>query len=332
MLVKIKEKGSNKHGTEPLKRSIEELLDKGFLIIDKDAGPTSHETTDNVKKILGVEKAGHSGTLDPKVTGVLLVGLGKATRLMEYMLLSDKEYVCLMYVHKEITEKQVKEVLKKFTGTIKQTPPLISAVKRQERERTIYEIKLLDFKEGKNVLFKVRCQHGTYIRKLCSDIGESLGTGAHMKELRRTKAGPFTEDEQLISLDKLRNLYELYKESEGVEKETFEKELRYYLRPMEECLAQFKKVKVRDSAVNSLCHGSDLAIPGLAELEEGIEMGDEVALLTMKGELIGMGTAYLTSKDVMKKKKGAFVKTNKVFMQRDTYPETWEFLEKSKEE
>ena len=299
ILVKRKEKTSPKHGKTPQERTIDELLEKGVIIVDKDAGPTSHTTADNLKSILKIERAGHSGTLDPMVTG-----LNRATRLMEYMLKSDKEYVCLMYVHKSVSEEKIKEALEKFTGKIMQTPPIVSAVKREERERTIYSIDLLDLAdENKSVLFRVKCQHGTYIRKLCTDIGEYLGVGAQMKELRRTKAGPLTEDEGIISLDKLRNLYELYIEhrAKSVEHSAFEVELRKYIRPMEDVLKDFKKVYTRDNAVDSICHGSDLAVPGVSELDEDISIGEEIVIMTLKGELIAMGIAYMTSKDVMKK-------------------------------
>ena len=308
------------YGIEPTKRSISELLDKGFIVLDKDSGPNSHDLTDQVKKVLETTKTGHSGTLDPKVTGVLLIGLGRATRLMEYMLKSDKEYVCLLYLHKEVPKDKIKEVMKKFTGKIMQTPPIVSAVKREEREREIYSIKILDIKDnGQYVLFRVSCQHGTYIRKLCSDIGEYLGVGGQMIELRRTKAGPFTEDDESISLDNLRNLWDLYNESKGKEKDIFEKEIRKYVRPMEMLLKDFKTVYVKDTSIDSLCHGNDLAIPGVCKVERGILVGEEVAIFTLKGELVSMGTALLTSEDSMKKNKGIFVKTEKVFMDIGTY-------------
>jgi len=330
LLIKRNEKTNSKFGKNPYERTIEELFEKGVIVLDKDSGPTSHLTTDSLKKVLNTTKAGHSGTLDPKVTGILVIGLGRATRLMEYMLKSNKEYVCLMYVHKEVSEDKIKEALKKFTGKIMQLPPIVSAVKRELREREIYYIKLLSI-DGQNVLFRVGCQHGTYMRKLCTDIGEYLGTNAHMKELRRTKAGPFTEEDNSITLDKLRNLYELYNESKGAEKEVVEKELRKYVRPMEETLKDFKKVYVRDNAVDSIAHGADLAIPGIASLDDGIELGEEIAMMTQKNELIGMGMAFLRSKDVIKKRKGAFVKTNKVFMDIGVYPRVWDFGEPEKE-
>lgn len=330
-LIKHKDRINSKFGVEPNKRSIQDLLDKGVAIVDKDAGPTSHESADFLKKILGVDKAGHSGTLDPKVTGVLVCGLGRATRLMEYMLKSNKEYICLMYVHKELEKEKIEEALKKFTGKIMQTPPVVSAVKRVEREREIYYIDLLDF-EGQNVLFRVGCQHGTYIRKLCSDLGEYLGCGAHMKELRRTKAGPFREEDGVISLDKLRNLYELYNEtSDKEEKQIYETELRKYLKPMEDILVDYKKVFVRDTAVDYVANGSDLAIPGVLSVQEGIEMGETVVMVTSKGELIGIGMAFLSTKDVMKKEKGAFVKSHKIFMEVGYYPRKWDFKKENKE-
>ena len=332
LVIKHNEKTNSKYGIEAKKRSIEELFDKGYINLDKDAGPTSHMATDNLKKVLGIKKAGHSGTLDPKVTGVLLIGLGRSTRLMEYMLKSNKEYVCHMFVHSEVKKEKMLEVFKNFTGIIKQTPPIISAVKRQEREREIYSLKLLDYNNnGKDILYRVACQHGTYIRKLCTDMCESIGLKGQMKELRRTKAGPIREENNIISLDKLRNLFELYKKNDK-NKTIYEKELKKYIRPMEELLMEFKKVIVRDSAVDSICHGSDLAIPGVSMFDKNIEMGEEVALFTQKGELIAMGISYLDSKKIGKKKKGAFVKTNKVFMDIEIYPKIWDFKEENDED
>lgn len=331
-LIKKDEETSLKYGKKPENRTINELFDTGFIVLDKDSGPTSHQITDNLKSVLNIEKAGHSGTLDPKVTGVLLIGMGRATRLMEYMLKSDKEYVCLIYFHSPISDEELNITFKKFTGKIKQLPPIISAVKREERERTIYNLNILDKNDNNQyVLFRVSCQHGTYIRKLCSDMGESLGINAQMMELRRTKAGPFREDDNSISLDKLRNLYKLYNESvknKTKDLELYEKELRKYIRPMEYLLKDFKKVYVRDSAVDSICHGADLAVPGVSKLDDNIEMGETVAIMTLKEELIGMGMAFMNSKNVIKKKKGAFVKTEKVFMDTLTYPRYWEFYEK----
>ena len=200
------------HGKDPYKRTIEELLDTGVINLDKPPGPTSHEVVSWVKGILHIKRAGHSGTLDPHVTGCLPTMLGDATRLVRVLLLSGKEYVCVMRLHADVPEKDVRQVLEEFTGTIYQRPPLVSAVKRVVRKRTIYYTKFLEL-VGRDVLFIVGCEAGTYIRKLCHDIGEALGCGAHMYELRRTRSGPFTEDDSMITLHTLKDAYEIWKET-----------------------------------------------------------------------------------------------------------------------
>ena len=159
-----------------------------------------------MKRILEVEKAGHSGTLDPKVTGILPVLLGDATRVMDTLLLAGKEYICLMRVHKPQPKKRIIEVCGEFVGPIFQKPPLKSSVVKQLRIRTIYYLDVLEIEE-QHVLMRVGCEAGTYIRKLCFDIGLALGTGANMEELRRTKAGPFREDETLVTLHQLKDAY-----------------------------------------------------------------------------------------------------------------------------
>ena len=201
ILVKREAETSPKFGCKPEDRTAEQLLNLGIINIDKPKGPTSHQVSAYVQKILDSCKGGHSGTLDPKVTGVLPTAVGKATRIVQALLVAGKEYVCLMHVHKELPQDQIFKVMKEFTGKITQLPPVKSAVKRQWRERSVYYIDVLDI-VGQDVLFIIGCQAGTYIRKICHDIGKSLGCGAHMAELRRTKAGPFSES-TLVSLHDL---------------------------------------------------------------------------------------------------------------------------------
>lgn len=332
LLIKNKDVIYEQFGQYPMKRTISELFEKGFIVLDKDSGPTSHQTTDMLKKVLDVPKAGHSGTLDPKVTGILVIGLGRGTRLMEYMLKSNKEYVCLLYLHKEVAEDKVRNVFKKFTGVIEQLPPIVSAVKRQLRKRRIYKNEILQIR-GQYVLFRCLCERGTYMRKLCTDMAADLGVGGQMVELRRIKAGPFREEDNSIGLDKLRNLYELYTNAreEGDEGlEIYETELRKYIRPMEDLLADFKKVYVRDSAIDTLSHGYDLAIPGVCKLDDRIGQDEEIAVFTLKGELVAMGTALMGSDEIMAKKNGMCVKINKVFVDNEYYPTAQEILKLQK--
>jgi H/ACA ribonucleoprotein complex subunit 4 len=310
-------------GKNPYDRSLHELLEQGYINIDKDAGPTSHQVADHLKKLLGNSKTGHSGTLDPQVTGVLLCGLGGATRLMEYMLKSNKEYVCLAFFHKPVTKEQIDEVLEKFTGEIMQMPPVVSAVRRELRPRTIYSNKLLDIGEdNQHVLFRVACQHGTYIRKLCTDMGETLDINCQMKELRRSKAGPIREEDNIIGLDHLRNLWTLYNEAafSSPDKKKLRDELRKYIRPQEELLKEFKSVILRVAAVNPIAHGYKLATPGVMRAEVGIEVGEEIAMFSEKGELIAMGESLMTTDEMLSHEKGFAVKPKKVFVESNYYP------------
>jgi len=167
------------------------------LILDKPAGLTSHDTCDKVKEILKSEKAGHAGTLDSNVTGVLLIALENATKIMPLLNRLDKEYEGKAYLHEDVSLENLKNIIQeKFLGKIKQIPPKRSRVKRQERERKIYEFKILE-KQGRKLSFKVSCEAGTYIRKLIDDLGKALNIGAHMTELRRIKQGPFTIKESI---------------------------------------------------------------------------------------------------------------------------------------
>ena len=169
----IKKNIPGQFGKSPSERTPEELLQYGIINVDKPKGPTSHQVADYVKQILNIEKAGHSGTLDPQVTGVQPIGLGKATRIMEFLLTAPKEYVCIMHLHKKVPEAEIQNAIELFRGKIQQLPPQKSSIKRQLREREIYEFEILEIK-GKDVLFRVRCQAGTYIRKLVHDLGQTL--------------------------------------------------------------------------------------------------------------------------------------------------------------
>ena len=312
VLVRAEADTDSKVGQDPNKRSIKDLLDYGVIVVNKQQGPTSHQIVDYVKNILNISKAGHSGTLDPNVTGVLVVALAKATRTVEYLLKSGKEYVCLMRLHDDVDEDKIREVMLKFVGEIDQFPPKKSAVKRQWRKREIYYLDVLEV-NGRDVLFKVGCQAGTYVRKICTDVGDKLGVKAHMQELVRTKVANFS-DEDWISLHDLKDAYVKWKEKGD------ESDLRKVIHPMEIIVEPMPKVWVFDSAVDSLCHGAFLSVPGISKLSSGIERGDKIAVLSLKNELIGIGEVKMNSQNLLRQEKGVAVADLKVFMQRGTYP------------
>jgi H/ACA ribonucleoprotein complex subunit 4 len=262
-------------------------------------------------------RIGHGGTLDPKVTGVLPVTLEDSTKIVQALLHSGKEYVCVMKLHGDAQETRVKHVLEQFQDEIYQRPPLRSSVKRQLRTRRIYYIDFFEV-NGRNVLFKVGCEGGTYIRKLCYDIGEILGVGAHMQELRRTRAGPFSEDtSSRVTLHDVAYWFGEWKEQKD------DAILHKIVQPMETALGLTPKIVVRDSAVDALCHGANLTAPGVLSAETGIQKDSMVAVLTLKGEAIALAKAVISTDEIIDLKRGTVATLQRVVMPRGTYPKVW---------
>jgi H/ACA ribonucleoprotein complex subunit 4 len=315
MIVKDRDPLVTAHGKKPSERSIEETMQAGVINLDKPIGPTSHQVTAWVRDILSVEKIGHGGTLDPKVSGVLPITLGRATRATDLVLRSDKEYVCVMRLHRDVEAAKLGKVLMNFEGDIFQTPPVRSAVKRQTRIRRVHSIKILELK-GRDVLFRVRCDAGTYIRTLCADAGDALGVGAHMEDLRRVRSGAM-EERDSVTLQDLRDAYVFWQQGKG-------DWLKTMIRPMETLLEPFRKIVAKDSAVDALCHGADLAAAGIARLEDGISKGEAVAIFSLKGEAVGVGIALASSEEMTRAREGLMVSTDRVFMEPGTYPKMWE--------
>ena len=274
-----------------MERSVEELLNFGVVIIDKPKGPTSHQVSAWVRDILHIKKTGHAGTLDPKVTGVLPVALGRATKLINLLHLVPKEYVGVMRLHKDFDENKLREVMKEFEGEIYQVPPLRSAVARRLRKRKIYSLEILDILE-RDVLFRAKVESGTYIRTLCNDIGEAMCIGAHMEDLRRTATGHFRE-EDAHTLQDLLDAYIFWKE------EGEEKYIRRVIKPAEDIVSFLPRIIVKDSAVDALAHGAPLYKPGVVDMDE-VNKGDYVALYTSVGELISVSIAILENDIIAK--------------------------------
>lgn len=306
---------SEHHGKAPEDRTLEEHLARGFVNVDKPQGPTSHEVVAWVKKILGLGKAGHGGTLDPRVSGILPVALEDSTKVLGALLSSGKEYIAVMKLHGSTSRENVEAVFEEFTGEIIQRPPVKSSVKRQLRKREIYYIELLELEEDM-ALFRVGCEAGTYIRKLCHDMGLVMGVGAHMLELRRTKSGNLTE-RSLVTLHDLKDAYVFWKE-EG--RESF---LRKAIVPVEEVVSFLPGIVVRDSAVDALCHGAPLALPGVVRVDSRLEEGETVAIFTLKGELVAVGMSKMNTRSIVEGEKGIAAKTDRVLMSPGTYPRRW---------
>ena len=284
-------------------------------MIDKPPGPTSHEVVAWTKRILDLPKVGHSGTLDPQVSGVLPLGLGEATKALGVLLLGPKEYQALGRLHSLPSKEKLEQTLELFRGEIFQKPPQRSAVSRQTRTRTIYELELLEQKE-RLILLRVLCEAGTYIRKLYYDIGEILGPGGSMIELRRSKVHQFSEN-NLITMHELADAFATWKESNDSSK------LKKIILPVEHALSEIKSVVIRDSAIDSLCHGAQLAIPGILEISPGLNQGDLVAIYSQKGEVIALAEALLSENEIKDNIKGYAFQTKRIIMKPNTYPKSW---------
>ena len=253
------------------------------------------------------------------VTGVLPLALEDATKTIQSFLLTGKEYACLMALHGEVEAAKLENVLSEFIGDIFQRPPVRAAVRRDLRRRRIYYIRDTEI-DGRDALFRVGCQAGTYIRKLVYDMGEILGVGAHMRELRRTRAGSFTEKD-IVSLYDVLEL----SQSSGDDRERL---ARRIIRPMEDAFEYVPRIYLRDSAVSSICHGADLAIPGIVRLSENILPRMPIALFTLRGELVALSKALMSSEQMLKEEHGLAAKTVRVIMPVDTYPRMWKNADK----
>jgi len=305
-------------GSSPLARPLKQHLAYGVINLDKPANPSSHEVVSWIKKILRVEKTGHSGTLDPKVTGCLIVCIDRATRLVKSQQSAGKEYVAVARLHGACDTPKVQRSVETLTGALFQRPPLISAVKRQLRIRTIYESKLLEFDSERNLgVIWVSCEAGTYIRTMCVHLGLLTGVGGHMQELRRVRSGALGETDNLVTMHDVLDAQHVYDTTKD------EAYLRRVIMPLEVLLTNYKRIVVKDSAVNAICYGAKFMIPGLLRFADGIELNDEVVLMTTKGEAIAIAIAQMTTAVMATVDHGVVAKIKRVIMERDVYPRRW---------
>uniref|UniRef100_A0A673ZUQ7 H/ACA ribonucleoprotein complex subunit DKC1 n=1 Tax=Salmo trutta TaxID=8032 RepID=A0A673ZUQ7_SALTR len=293
------------NGSNPLKRNIQDYVRTGFINLDKPANPSSHEVVAWIRRILRVEKTGHSGTLDPKVTGCLIVCVDRATRLVKSQQSAGNGwYTCVG--------------IETLTGALFQRPPLIAAVKRQLRVRTVYESKLIEYDPERRLgIFWVSCEAGTYIRTLCVHLGLLLGVGGQMQELRRVRSGVLGERDNLVTMHDVLDAQWQYDHNKD---ETY---LRRVIYPLEKLLVSHKRLVMKDSAVNAICYGAKIMLPGVLRYEDGIEMNQDIVVITTKGEAICIATALMTTAVISTCDHGVVAKIKRVIMERDTYPRKW---------
>ncbi len=277
---------------------------EGILNIDKPAGMTSHDVVGRVRRVAGMRKVGHSGTLDPAATGVLVVCLGRATRLVEYLVGRPKTYLGVVKLGETtdsydadgevtqvrplpaepLTAENLESILQKFRGDILQIPPMVSAIKkdgkklyelarqgitieRPPRPVTIYQLDLLSANSPELEL-RIQCSAGTYIRSIAHDIGELLGCGAHLKSLRRERVGEF-DTESAVPLDDLSP-----------------ENIQSHLKPMELAVAHMPRLDANEQETVDLLNGK-LVAKKSAEADETL-----VQTFDPEGKFIGLVTAH----------------------------------------
>jgi predicted rRNA pseudouridine synthase len=284
----------------------------GIIVIDKPRGPSSHQVAAWVGKMLGCQ-VGHAGTLDPQVSGVLLIMLGNAVRLAPLLLQHDKEYVCLMRLHGDVDKTRIEQTGAEFTGRLYQRPPRKSAVKRVLRIRTIQKLDILD-SEGRLVLFRIQCDAGTYIRSLCHHMGLALGVGAHMVELRRTRSGAFSEKE-MYTLHDVQDACVAAKDGDYTAVSSM-------ILSVDAAVPDLPTVVVRDTAIDAICRGAVLAGVGVISCDE-FKKDQTVAILSQKKEFICLGRALVPSGSFKPGETGLVIAPTTVFLPPGTYPRGW---------
>ena len=307
-------------GNSPLNRPLSEHLKYGVINLDKPSNPSSHEVVAWVKRILKVEKTGHSGTLDPKVTGCLIICLNRATRLAKSQQGAGKEYVGVLKLHHDFEggRKALEEAIQQLIGPLFQKPPAISAVKKQLRIRNIYQMKLLDvdFENNKAAIW-CDVEAGTYVRTLCEHIGLLIGTGGQMDELRRVRSGAMNENKYLYTMHDLLDAQYLYENHKD------ESYLRRVIKPLELLLTDLPRVVIKDSCVNSICYGAKLLVPGILRYSSKLVVNKECVIMTTKGEAVAVGICLMAPAEIYSCQHGIAVKIKRVIMDRDTYPRRW---------
>jgi H/ACA ribonucleoprotein complex subunit 4 len=304
---------SEEFGTRPENRETDELVERGMLLVDKPFGPTSNQVSAWIKEELDLHKAGHFGTLDPNATGVLPVGINSGTRIQKALSNAEKEYVFEAELEDSRDEEDIEEVLEGFQGINMQTPPEKSAVKKEEREREVYDIELLEANE-KRFLGRVECESGFYVRVLIEQTGEELETGAEMVELRRTRQAGIDEQD-CHTLQEIVDAFHYHREGDS-------EKLREVLQPIERAVSHLPKVVIKDSAVNAVANGADLGTTGISKLQDGIQEGDIVAITTLKGELVALAEAEMSSEE-MYDGSGTAATLDSVHMDPSRYPKRW---------
>ncbi|HTT35532.1 MAG TPA: RNA-guided pseudouridylation complex pseudouridine synthase subunit Cbf5 [Thermoplasmata archaeon] len=292
----------------------ERLRAGAFLLVDKPRGPSSHQVTAWVRDLLGLDRAGHAGTLDPGVSGLLWIGVGPALKLIPLTLEFPKRYVGVIDFHAAVAPRELDRVVREFTGPIFQTPPVRSAVRRERRVRTVHRLEVLE-RTPTTALVDVVADSGTYVRTLAVDLGDALGVGAQLAELRRTGTGPFREEAAIRLADLADRVHAARAGSPDG--------LLAALHPVEEVTREFPAIELKDGAAAAIAHGASLARGGVGRPPPTFAAGASVVLVDRAGRLVAVGRALVPSTDLGGRRPGWVIATTRVFADPARYPPRW---------
>ncbi|MEJ6562670.1 MAG: RNA-guided pseudouridylation complex pseudouridine synthase subunit Cbf5 [Euryarchaeota archaeon] len=302
-------------GKMPDSRTVEERLEGGFILLDKGAGPTSHQIAAWVRDLFGLERMGHGGTLDPFATGVLPLMAGKSMKLTKKILNHKKSYICVFRFAEEVDDATLAKVMKQLTGRVYNVPPEVSAVKVQVRTRKIFAFDKME-RAGNDMIARVHCEAGTYIRTMARDLGLLLNMKVTLKELRRDSSGIFTLDD-CVTLPELADAIWLWKECDKPDA------LLRIIHPLEKLMLDLPAATVKDSAAAALAHGAPLLRPGLVDIAAGVKSGKEVYIQTLKGEAVGVVCLTTDTDDIAAMSEGEIARPSMVLLDGDVYPRRW---------
>jgi len=303
------------HGINPEEMTIEQRLSSGFILLDKPPGPTSHQIASWVRDLLGLDRLGHGGTLDPFATGVLPLMAGKSMKLTKGILKTDKSYIAVLKFSQAPSTQELETVMTNLTGRIYNVPPEISAVKVQVRTRRIFKFELIEHNDREAVA-RIACEAGTYIRTIARDMGLMLGYGVELKELRRENSGRFSLAD-CVTLQQIADAVWLWKECDNPNA------LSKIIHPTEKLLLDKPYIIVKDSAASALCHGAPLLRPGLVEIDETLSSGLEVAAFTTKNEIVGIVKMSKDYSEISASESGEIGKPVMILMEQERYPPQW---------
>ena len=306
---------SSSHGINPEDMSVEQRLNSGFILLDKPPGPTSHQIASWVRDLLGLDRLGHGGTLDPFATGVLPLMAGKSMKLTKGILKTDKSYIAVLKFSQPTDRGDLVEVIEKLSGRIYNVPPEISAVKVQVRTRKVHQFELIELSESVAIV-KIVCEAGTYIRTIARDMGLMLGYKVELKELRRENSGRFSL-EDCVTLQQIADAVWLWKECDKPDA------IKKIIHPTEKLLLNKPYIVVKDSAASALCHGAPLLRPGIIEVSDKLSAGLEVAAFTTKNEVVGIVKMSKDFAEISSTTNGEVGKPVMILMEQDRYPPQW---------